>query len=120
MNMSTDRLALRLVAFGSVLGTPEELVGDLIEEIAQGRSRTWVCRQVIALYAYILVGRLRSLAAPTPRGIALAMCLVLIAGVSIAPPRVVLVAWLGFYYVAGTLSLFAHMASRSCPTIDNR
>jgi hypothetical protein len=29
----------------------------------------------------------------------------------------VLVAWLGFYCVAGTLSLFGHMASR---TVDSR
>ena len=118
--MSTDRLAPRVVAFGSFLGAREELVGDLIEEIAHGRSRTWVCRQLVALYAYALFGRLRSRATLSPRGIALVLALVLFAGVAIAPPKVVLAVWLGFYYIAGTLSLFAHMAARSAPTIDQR
>jgi hypothetical protein len=38
---------------------------------------------------------------------------VLLGGISIASVSSVLQAWLGFYLVAGTLSLFAHMVGRA-------
>jgi len=49
----------------------------------------------------------------TPQAIALALCAILLAALSIASISSVLVAWLGFYCVAGTLSLFGQIASRS-------
>ena len=45
--------------------------------------------------------------------VAVALGAVLLGGVSIASVSSVLEAWLGFYLVTGTLSLFAHMAARA-------
>jgi len=36
-----------------------------------------------------------------------------LAGASIASVNSLVEAWLGFYYVAGTVSLFAHMSARA-------
>jgi hypothetical protein len=47
--------------------------------------------------------------------VALALGVALLGGVSIAPVNSVVETWLGFYLVAGTLSLFAHMTSRTAP-----
>jgi hypothetical protein len=113
MNMPGPRLALRLVARGAAFGVREELIGDVLEEIAGGRSRVWVCQQVIGLYGFALMARVRDRARLTPPAIALAMSVVLVVAASIAPARAVLAAWLGFYYLMGTLSLFAHMASHT-------
>ena len=111
--MPGPRLALRLLALGGAFGMREELVGDVLEEIDRGRSGAWVCQQVIGLYWFLLMTRVRHRARLTPHGIALVFCLVLLAAASIAPARAVLAVWLGFYYVMGTLSLFAHMASHT-------
>jgi hypothetical protein len=119
MTMRSHRLTLRLAAHASAFGASDALVGDLLEEIALGRSRLWVCQQLIGMYGFSLLGRLRG-ARLTPPVIAMIITLALVAGASLAPAKVVLAVWLGFYYVAGTLSLFAHMASRSAPSIDNR
>ena len=105
--------ARRLVAQGDSFGAREELVGDLLEEIARGRSQWWVCQQLIGLYGSAVTAHLRKHARLSPRGIALALFVLLLAAVSMAPVGRVLQAWLGFYYVAGALSLFAHMASRT-------
>ena len=113
MNMSSPRIALKLVAHGDALGVREELIGDLLEEIARGRSHAWVCRQVIGLYAWAFVAYVRARARLTPRTIALAFGVVLVAATSIGSVSSVLQAWLGFYYAAGTASLFAHMATHT-------
>jgi hypothetical protein len=113
MTMRCPRFARRLVAYGDSFGAPEELIGDLLEEIAHGRSQWWVCQQLIALYGLAFTTHVRNHARLTPQAIALALCVVLLAAVSIASVSRVLEAWLGFYYVAGTFSLFAHMASRT-------
>jgi len=110
---TSSRLALRLLASADSLGARDELVGDLLEEIASGRSRLWVFHQLIGLYGFALTKRVRRHARLTPQGVALALCVVLLAGVSIASVNSVLEAWLGFYYVTGTLSLFAHTVSRT-------
>jgi hypothetical protein len=112
MNMANPRLALRLLAYGDSLGVREELVGDLLEEAAGGRSRAWLCRQVVGLYALAFMTRVRDRARLTPQAVALALGGAMVAGASVASASVVLEAWLGVYYVAGTLSLFAHMVSR--------
>lgn len=111
MNMPVPRWGLRLVARGGSLGVRQELIGDLLEEIDGGRSRAWVCQQLIGLYGFALMTHLRRRARLTPRLVALAFCLMLLAGVSIASVSSVLEAWIGFYCVTGTLSLFADMAS---------
>lgn len=111
--MRCPRFARRLVAHGESFGAREELIGDLLEEIGRGRSQWWVCQQLIALYGFAFTTHVRNRARLTPQAIALALCVVLLAAVSMASVSSVLEAWLGFYYVAGTLSLFAHMASRT-------
>jgi hypothetical protein len=105
--------ALRLLAYADSFGAAEELVGDLLEEIARGRSQLWVYQQVIGLYGCAFTKCVRTRARLTPQTVALAFCALLLAGVSIGSVSSVLEAWLGFYVVAGTLSLFAHMASRA-------
>jgi len=113
MNMRGPRLALRLLAHGDSLGAREELLGDLLEEIARGRSQWWVWQQLIGLYGLAFTTHLRNRARLTPQAVALAVSAVLITAVSVASVTRVLEAWLGVYYVAGTLSLFAHMVSRA-------
>jgi hypothetical protein len=117
MIMPYPRFALRLLAFADSFGAREELVGDVLEEISRGRSRLWLYQQLVGLFGLALTMRIRKHTRLTPQAIALALCVVLLAAVSIAPISSVLVAWLGFYCVAGTLSLFGHMASR---TVDSR
>ena len=85
----------------------------MLEEIARGRSRLWLCQQLIGLYGLTLAAHARQDARLTPWAVAVALSAVLLGGVSIASISSVLQAWLGFYLVAGTLSLFAHMASRA-------
>jgi len=111
--MPSRRCALRLLAYADSFGAGEELIGDLMEEIARGRSQWWVCQQLIGLYGLAFTNRVRTRARLTPQTVALAFCALLLAGVSIGSVSSVLEAWLGFYAVAGTLSLFAHMASRA-------
>jgi hypothetical protein len=113
MTMVCSRFALRLLARADASGTREALVGDLLEEISHGRSRWWLCQQLIGLYGVTLAAQARDRARLTPRVVALALSVVLLGGVWIASLSSVLEAWLGFYLVAGTLSLFAHMASRA-------
>jgi hypothetical protein len=116
MIMLRPRFALRLLAYGDAFGVREELLGDLIEEIGRGRSQAWVCQQVIGLYGWAVIALLRNRARLTPHLVALALCLMMLAAVSISSVSSVLQAWLGVYYVTGTVSLFAHMVSaRSIP-----
>jgi hypothetical protein len=114
--MRWRRIALGLVAHGDSLGAREELIGDLLEEIARGRSPWWVCQQLIGLYGLAFTTHLRHRARLTPHAVALTLLVVLLASVSMAPVSRVLEAWLSVYYVAGTLSLFAHMVSRTVGT----
>jgi hypothetical protein len=107
--MSNPRFALRLLAYGDAMGVREELIGDVLEELDRGRSNLWVYQQVIGLFGFAFIARLRSRARLTPHVVALGLCALLFAGASIAPAGRVLEAWLLFDYVAGTLSLFAHM-----------
>ena len=59
---------------------------------------------------------MRTHARLTPLSVALASSVLLFAGGSIASIGVAFQAWLDFYAVTGTLSLFAHMASRTFGT----
>jgi hypothetical protein len=116
MTMPAPRFAVRLLTHSGAYGVRDELIGDVLEEIAGGRSRAWVYQQLIGLYSLAFMTHVRSRARVTPQAIALALSVVLLAAASIAPAKVVLAAWLGFYYVMGTLSLFAHMASHTIGT----
>jgi len=111
--MPCHRLALRLLAHADSAGAREELIGDVLEEIARGRSRFWVFQQLIGLYGCALATHLRHRARLTPQAVAIALCVALLAGVSIVSVNRVLEAWLGLYLVTGTLSLFLHMAPRT-------
>jgi len=59
------------------------------------------------VYGLALAAHARHHARLTPCVVAVALAAVLLGGLSIASFGSVLVAWLGFYLVAGTLSLFA-------------
>jgi hypothetical protein len=107
------QLALRLLARADASGTREALVGDLLEEIALGRSRWWVCQQLLGLYAVAFAAHARRRARPTPFAVALGLSAVLFGGASITSVNSVVEAWLAFYLFAGTVSLFAHMAARA-------
>ena len=111
--MICSRLALRLLARADASGAREALVGDLLEEIARGRSRWWLWQQLIGVYGLALAAHARHQARLTPCVVALGLSVVLLGGIAIASVGSVLEAWLGFYLVAGTLSLFAHMAARA-------
>jgi hypothetical protein len=113
MNMVCSRLALRLLARADASGAQEALIGDLLEEISSGRSRWWLYQQLIGLYGYALAEHARRHARLTPLVVAVALGAVLLGGLSIASFSSVLVVWLAFYLVMGTLSLFAHMAARA-------
>lgn len=106
-------LLARADAGGGGGGHREALVGDLLEEIAHGRSRRWVCRQMIGLGWFALVAQTRRHVRVTPHLVALAISLVLLGGVSITSLSRVLETWAGFYLLAGTLSLFADVMSRT-------
>lgn len=111
--MVCSRFALRLLARADASGTREALIGDLLEEMSLGRSRWWFCQQVIGLYAFALAAHARYHARLRPSVVAVALAAVLLGGLSIASAGSVMIGWLGFYLVAGTLSLFAHMAARA-------
>jgi len=113
MTMVCSRVALRLLARADPAGTREALIGDVLEEISRGRSRWWLCQQLIGLYGLTFVAQVRHRARLTPSVVALAVGAVLLGGVSIASVSSVLGVWLTLYLAAGTLSLFAHMAARA-------
>jgi hypothetical protein len=111
--MNRPRLALRLLTYADTAGVREELVGDVLEEMARGRSQVWVCEQLIGLYGLAAAARLRARARLTPHVVVLALVGLLVASASIAAIGTVLLTWLSLYLVTGTLSLFAHMAARA-------
>lgn len=111
--MRVPRYAVKLLASAEAAGVREELLGDLHEEIARGRPRAWVWWQLVGLYGYAMADRIRSEGRLTPPLVTLLLGLTLLVGVSIASVGRVLEVWLVVYYLAGTLSLFAHMAAQA-------
>jgi len=111
--MPAPRWAVRLASLGSACGAPEELVGDLLEELEGGRSRTWLCQQLVGLFGFAVMTQVRARARLTPQAVALAMGLVLLIAASLGPGKAVVAAWLSFYYVMGAVSLFAQMATHT-------
>lgn len=102
---------LRLLAYADSFGAEEALVGDVLEELGRGRPRLWVGAQLIGVFGLALTRHLRRRARLTPQTVAAGCCVLLCAGVATGSIGSVVEAWLAFYYAAGTLSLFAHMAS---------
>jgi hypothetical protein len=113
MNMAVTRFAQWLLTRTSTAGAPEALVGDLMEEIAHGRSSWWVCQELVGLYGLGLMAQARDSVRLTPLLVALVVGLVLVGGVSIASLEQVVETWTSIYYISGTVSLFAHVMSRS-------
>jgi hypothetical protein len=111
--MAGPRLALWLLARTNRSGSHEALVGDLLEEIARGRSRLWAWQQLIGLAGFALVTHAQNHARVTPHLVALALGVVLLGGISIASLSRVLEVWLGLYLIAGTITLFADIISRT-------
>ena len=111
--MAVTRFAQWLLMKTSAAGSQEALVGDLMEEIAHGRSSSWVCRELVGFYGLALVAQARDSVRVTPLLVALVVGLVLVGGVSIASLEQVVETWTSVYYIAGTVSLFAHVMSRA-------
>ena len=108
--MARPQIALWLLGRFDSCGTREALIGDLVEEIDQGRSRFWVWQQVLALCGLAAVREIHDYA-HAAHVIALALGLFFVGGVWIAPLATVFEAWAVVYFVTGTLSLFGDLMS---------
>jgi hypothetical protein len=115
--MARPLFALWLLERFDSRGTREALIGDLVEEIAHGRSRFWVWQQVLALCGLATVGHVRD-CAHTAHLITLGLGLLFVGGVWLAPPAKVFETWAVVYFVTGTLSLFGDLISSR--TLDSR
>jgi len=102
--------ALWLLERVDACGAREALIGDLVEEIARGRSRFWIWQQVLALCGLEAAGRVRSFTRTTHL-IVLALGVFFAGGVWLAPPVKVFQTWAIVYFVTGTLSLFGDLVS---------
>ena len=111
--MAMTRFARWLLTRTTVADTPEALVGDLMEEIARGRSSLWVGRELVGLYALAFMAQARKSVRITPLLVALVLGLVLIGGTSVTSLERMVETWTSVYYLAGMASLFAHVMSRS-------
>ncbi len=91
-------------------GVRPELIGDLHEEVLRGRSQAWLCGQLLStvLVAGTVLVRDR---VQTPSGIRDGVLGLAVLATVIVPTRQLLQTWLVVYYLAGMLSLFAHMAA---------
>ena len=85
----------------------------LMEEIAHGRSSLWVCRELVGLYSFAFMAHARESVRITPLLVALVLALVLAGGASVSSLEQAVETWTSVYYIAGTVSLFAHVMSRS-------
>jgi hypothetical protein len=108
--MST-RFAVWILTRVDSNGHREALIGDLLEEIAHGRSPLWVWQQTLALCGVAFFAYARVRTRLTPQLVALGISVVLLAARAIAPTGQVLQTWALVYMCAGTLSLFGHVIS---------
>jgi hypothetical protein len=113
MTMASTRLARWLLTRAEASGAHEALVGDLLEELDRGQSFRWTCEQVIGFYGVALLARARRRARVTPPLVAMTISAVLLTAVSLASIEQVVQTWMSVYYVAGTVSLFAHVMART-------
>jgi hypothetical protein len=107
------RFAQWLLTRTSAAGAPDALVGDLMEEIAHGRSSWWVLQELVGLYGFGFVAQARGSVRITPLVVALVLGLLLVGAASIASLEQAVETWTSVYYLAGTASLFAHVMSRT-------
>jgi hypothetical protein len=91
-------------------GARPELIGDLYEEMAGGRTSGWLVTQLLVLAAATSAARVRA-CLRTPVGIRCSVIGLGLLAMALVPPGQLLQAWLIVYYLAGMLSLFAHMAA---------
>jgi hypothetical protein len=111
--MAATRLALWLLTRAHVTGLRDALVGDLLEEIERGRSTSWVCRQLIGFYGHAVLASARRNVRMTQPLVVLALGAILLGGAWLVSIESVVETWASVYYIAGTVSLFAHVMSRT-------
>ena len=111
--MAVPRFAFWLLARAQVPGVHEALIGDLIEEIGRGRSPIWIVQELIGLYGLAVLAYARRTVRVTQPLVSLAVGVILIGAASIASIERVVETWTSVYYIAGTISLFAHVMSRT-------
>ena len=111
--MAMARFAHWFLTRTSAAGAREALIGDLMEEIAHGRSSWWVLQELVGLYGFGFVAQARDSVRITPLVVALALGLLLVGAASIVSLEQVVETWTSVYYLAGTASLFAHVMSRT-------
>jgi hypothetical protein len=113
MNMAMARFAHWLLTRTSAAGAPDGLVGDLMEEIAHGRSSWWVLQELVGVFGFGFLAQARDSVRITPLVVALAVGLLLLGAASLSSLEQVVETWTSVYYIAGTVSLFAHVMSRT-------
>jgi hypothetical protein len=116
--MAHPRFAMWLLDRLDPCGTREALIGDLVEEMARGRSRVWVWRQVAAVGALAAAGCVRNRAPQTARLVTFALGLFMFGGAMIVPAARLLETWTIVYFAIGTCSLIGDMVSPR--SIDSR
>jgi len=111
--MAMARFARWLLTRTSAAGAPDALVGDLMEEIAHGRSSWWVLQELVGVFGFGFLAQARDSVRITPLFVALAVGLLLLGAASLSSLEQVVETWTSVYYIAGTVSLFAHVMSRT-------
>jgi hypothetical protein len=111
--MAVTRFAQWLLTRTSAGGTRDALAGDLLEELARGRSSWWACQELVGFYGLAAVTQTRENVRVTPLLVALVLGLVLAGGTSITSFEQMVETWTSVYYIAGMVSLFAHVVSRT-------
>ena len=91
----------------------DALIGDLLEEIAQGRSTIWVWQQVLAFCGFAVADHLRQHRPAPPQTIAAALSVMLFGSALLAPSSGVLEAWALIYVMSGTCTLFGDLMTRA-------
>ena len=91
----------------------EALIGDLMEEFERGRSRVWIVQQLVGLYGLVALSYGRRTVRVTQPLVSLAVGVILVGAAWIASVERVVETWTSVYYIAGTISLFAHVMSRT-------
>jgi hypothetical protein len=113
MNMAMARFAHWLLTRTSAAGAPDALVGDLMEEIAHGRSSWWILQELVGVFGFGFLAQARDSVRITPLFVALAVGVLLLGAASLSSLEQVVETWTSVYYIAGTVSLFAHVMSRT-------
>jgi len=84
-----------------------------MEEIAHGRSSWWVLQELVGVFGFGFLAQARDSVRITPLFVALAVGLLLLGAASLSSLEQVVETWTSVYYIAGTVSLFAHVMSRT-------